>query len=142
MSWLDIFLSLRGTKSSVCHCESAEGRRGNLKAGSGQGNPKTGIASLCVLKERYIWAQIRILHETENAPSFLFKRNTDVDLDLSSGSPAASSPSGASSGSVPFSALAFSRLCQSHGDRAIEEFFEDGDCVLCWSFLPEWLGRG
>ncbi len=25
-----IFPSLRGTKSSVCHCESAEGRRGNL----------------------------------------------------------------------------------------------------------------
>jgi len=34
-------------------------------------------------KEKYIWAQIRILHKTENAPSFLFKRNTDVELDLS-----------------------------------------------------------
>lgn len=51
MSWRDIFLSLRGTRSSVCHCESAEGRRGNLNYS----------------KERYIRAQVPILHETEKA---------------------------------------------------------------------------
>ena len=47
----DIFLSLRRTKSSVCHCESAEGRRGNLN----------------YPEERYIWARVRILHETDKA---------------------------------------------------------------------------
>jgi len=51
MLWPDIFLSLREAKSTVCHCESAEGRRGNLNCP----------------KEKYIWAQIRILHETEKA---------------------------------------------------------------------------
>ena len=51
MFWLDIFLSSRGTKSSVCHCESAEGRGGNLNYS----------------KERYVWARVRILHETEKA---------------------------------------------------------------------------
>ena len=51
MFWLDISASLRGTKSSVCHCESAEGRRGNLSYS----------------KERYIWAPVQIPHETEKA---------------------------------------------------------------------------
>lgn len=51
MFWSDIFPSLRRTKSSVCHCEPVEGRRGNLN----------------YPKERYIWAQVRILHETEKA---------------------------------------------------------------------------
>ena len=51
MFWLDIFPSLRGTKSSVCHCESTEGRRGNLM----------------YPKEKYIWARVRILHETDKA---------------------------------------------------------------------------
>ena len=49
MFWSNIFLSLRRTKSSVCHCESAEGRRGNL----------------LYPKEKYVWTQVRILHETE-----------------------------------------------------------------------------
>lgn len=34
-----------------CHCESAEGKRGNLN----------------YPKERHIWVKIRILHETEKA---------------------------------------------------------------------------
>jgi len=51
MLWPDIFSSLLGTKSSVCHCEPVEGRRGNLN----------------YPKEKYIWAQVRILHETERA---------------------------------------------------------------------------
>ena len=51
MFWLDICPSLRGTKSAVCHCEPVEGRRGNLI------HPK----------ERYIWVQVRILHETDKA---------------------------------------------------------------------------
>jgi len=51
MFWSNIFLSLRRTKSSVCHCESAEGRRGNLN----------------YPKEKYIWARVRILHETDKA---------------------------------------------------------------------------
>jgi len=41
MFWLTFF----------CRCESAEGRRGNLI------HPK----------EKYIWAQVRILHETDKA---------------------------------------------------------------------------
>ncbi len=49
MLWPDIVPSLRRTKSSVCHCESAEGRRGNLT------HPK----------QRYIWVRVRILHETD-----------------------------------------------------------------------------
>jgi len=53
MFWPDISPSLRGTKSSFCHCESAEGRRGNLN----------------YPKERYIWAQVRILRETDKAVS-------------------------------------------------------------------------
>jgi len=51
MLWPDIFPSLRGTRSSVCHCEPAEGRRGNLN----------------YPKERYIWVQVRILRETDKA---------------------------------------------------------------------------
>ena len=51
MLWPDIVPSLRRTKSSVCHCESAEGRRGNLN----------------YPKERYIWVQVRILHDTNKA---------------------------------------------------------------------------
>ncbi|GAG20433.1 unnamed protein product [marine sediment metagenome] len=51
MFWLDIFASLSGTMASVCHCESAEGRRGNLNYS----------------KEGYVWAQVRILHETDKA---------------------------------------------------------------------------
>ncbi len=51
MSWLDIFLSLREAKSTVRHCESAEGRRGNL----------------LYPKEKYVWARVRILHETDKA---------------------------------------------------------------------------
>ncbi len=51
MSWLGISPSLRRTKSSVCHCESAEGRRGNL----------------IYPKEKCIWARVRILHETDKA---------------------------------------------------------------------------
>jgi len=49
MLWPNIFPSSRGTKSSVCHCESAEGRRGNLM----------------YPKEKYVWARVRVLHETE-----------------------------------------------------------------------------
>ena len=51
MSLPDISPSLPGTKSSVCHCEPVEGRRGNLN----------------YPKERYIWAQICILHETDKS---------------------------------------------------------------------------
>ncbi len=51
MFWPDIFLSLREAKSIVCHCESAEGRRGNLNCP----------------KEKHIWSRVRILHETEKA---------------------------------------------------------------------------
>ena len=51
MFWLDIFPSLRRTKSSVCHCEPSESRRGNLM----------------YPKEKCIRAQIRILHETDKA---------------------------------------------------------------------------
>ena len=47
----DIFPSLGETKSSFCHCESAEGRRGNLN----------------YPKEKYVWARVRILHETDKA---------------------------------------------------------------------------
>ncbi len=42
MFWPDISPSLQGTKSSVCHCEPVEGRRGNLNYS----------------KERYVWAQV------------------------------------------------------------------------------------
>ena len=51
MLWLDISPSLRETKASVCHCGHVEGRRGNLN----------------YPEEKYIWAQVRILHETEKA---------------------------------------------------------------------------
>ncbi len=51
MFWPNIFPSVRGTKSSVCHCESAEGRRGNLNYS----------------KESRICTQVRILHETDKA---------------------------------------------------------------------------
>jgi len=68
MFWPNIFLSLRGTKSSVCHCEPAEGRRGNLKTGSEWApQSQSGYRKLVYPKEKYTWAQVTILHETEKA---------------------------------------------------------------------------
>jgi len=51
MFWLDISPSFREAKSCACHCQSVEDRRGNLNYS----------------KERYIWAQIHILQETDKA---------------------------------------------------------------------------
>jgi len=45
------FPSVRGTKPFVCHCEPVEGRRGNPN----------------YPKEKYIWAKIRVVHETDKA---------------------------------------------------------------------------
>jgi len=48
--------------------EPAEGRRGNLKIGSGQApQSQSGYGKFVYFKEKYIWAPVRILHETEKA---------------------------------------------------------------------------
>ena len=75
MFWPDISPSLREAKSPVCHCEPAEGRRSNLKVAmrfiahcmkqTPQSQSRYG--KFAYPKEKYIWAQFRILHETEKA---------------------------------------------------------------------------